>query len=153
MSLGPRGTTTMSNSLWCDFYLDSILMIMGQSCLFVALLSSFARCGTQATNKNMPSFCCPIINILTNSIKKWMGIFEWLIDWCFYFPRVYYAYHWSEKGDAFGTHTTMLLGTTASVDDVTRHAPNFTGSTNTFEVIKSQASKLCFDRSKVKENN
>jgi len=67
--------------------------------------------------------------------------------------RVYYAYHWSEKGDAFGTHTTMLLGTTASVDDVTRHALNFTGSTNTFEVIKSHASKLCFDRSKVKENN
>lgn len=130
-------------------------MIMGQSCLFVALVASFAPCGTRATNKNMPSKSHVVIllSIHAISIKKWMEFFEWLIDWCFYFPRVYYAYHWSEKGDGFETHTTMLLGTTASVDDVACRVPNFTGSTNTFEVIKSQASKLCFDRSKVKENN
>ena len=30
-------------------------MIMGQSFLFVALAASFAPCGTQATNKYMPS--------------------------------------------------------------------------------------------------
>lgn len=92
---------------------------MGQSCLFVALVASFTPCGTRATNKNMPSKSHVVIllSIHAISIKKWMEFFEWLIDWCFYFPRVYYAYHWSEKGDGFETHTTMLLGTTASVDD------------------------------------
>ena len=69
-----------THTLQTIFDLDIILMIMEQSCLFVAPVASFAPCGTQATNKNMPSKSHVVV--LLSIYQQFLSKSEWkfLID-------------------------------------------------------------------------